>query len=196
MNGCHPNKVGIETFDLVLLHHLDLTERKLIRFWRVTWKLIAHLFQLFAPFDIRLKSNTREDDSNHEPLTDVEDMSIGDHRKEDGKELSRHGDSDQGQGSKMLEGVKDEALPDCSTDTEECDILDDSRVRMTKRQRIAKFRVERVEKPNRHEHGHEQVHEAHHLLPGCLERVEDLVLSRIGHAIDGQVDEDEEHAKE
>lgn len=104
--------------DLVLLHHLDLTEGELIRSWGMLGQVVTHLFQLLAPLHIGLESDSRKDDANHEPLRDVEDMAVGKDRQEDSEQFPGDGDGDEGERSKLLEGIKDEALAQCAADTE------------------------------------------------------------------------------
>jgi len=159
------------------------------------------LGQLFGSLHVSLEANAREDDSDHDPLLRVQLVTIGDHGQQDCKQFPGDRDRDQGQGSILFQGIKNEALTQSATDREQGHILQDGRVRLAKLQSHGQFRVgsmpdAKEQEPARHKRRHEQVHKAHHVLSRDLEPMKDLILGRIGHTVQGQVDRHQKQAIE
>lgn len=72
-------------------------------------------------------------------------MIIGHDREQDGEQFPGDGDGDEGQGSIVFQGIKDEALTQGATEREHDNVLDDGWVSLTKSDGIAQFRSEGVE---------------------------------------------------
>lgn len=170
------------------------TVNDLLSLGRCSRRSCGHLLQLLRPLHICLESDSREDNGDHGPLLKRKLMSVCNNGQEDGEEFPGDGDSDKRERAVVLEGIKDEALAKGAADREHGDILDNSRMGLTEGESLAEFRVEGVQEPGGHVGGHEEVHEAHHLLSCDLVGMEDLVLGRVGDTVEGQVDRHQEES--